>query len=99
MYVATVSDGNALLALAVRTRQPVHVTTAHVVAPDRAGQRRPALLLQYSLTNPVDGITWSFKEVTFPTMGGQITMAGTLYERLRTTPGISIQESNRSGSL
>lgn len=99
MYVASVNDGQLLLAQAQRLQRPIHLATAHTVAPDRMGQHRPALLLSYYVTDE-NGMSWSFQEVAFPMPGGQIDLNGTLYDYIwrHRPPGIVVETSRQSAA-
>ena len=100
MYVAAVNDGQLLLAQAQRMQKPIYLATAHTVAPDSGGQHRPGLLLSYYVTDEESGMTWSFQEVAFPTLGGQINLKGTLYDYIwRHRPaGVVVETSRQSAA-
>lgn len=100
MYVAAVNDGQLLLAQAQRLGTRIYLATAHTVAPDRAGQHRPGLLLSYYVTDQENGMTWSFEEVAFPTLGDQIDLNGTLYDYIwRHRPaGVVVETSRQSAA-
>lgn len=100
MYVAAVNDGQMLLAQAQRMRKPIYLATAHTVARDSRGQHRPGLLLSYYVTDDESGMSWSFQEVAFPTLGGQIDLRGTLYDYIwRNRPeGVVVETSRESGA-
>ena len=100
MYVARVSDGLWLINQARRTHHPIHVSTAHIVAPNESGHPVPALLLQYSVSDNVQSMTWTFQEVRFPDpVTNQVPLDGTLLATLRGLRDVVVDYSHRSGSL
>jgi hypothetical protein len=100
VYVAAVDNGQLLLDQARVKQKPIFLVTAHTVAPDRNGQHRPGLLLSYYVTDEEHGMSWSFQEVAFPMLGGQIDLRGTLYDYIwrHRPPGIVVETSQESGA-
>ena len=107
MSIILVNDGDLLLAKAQAADRSIEVSTYHVVVPDEHGVRRPALLLQYSLTvsnenEPEGPMTWSFQEVAPADKHGRVNLIGTLFDRLQrqSSPSpVDFAVATRSGSL
>jgi hypothetical protein len=101
MYIARVNDPQWLLGQAQRMQQPIYLVTAHAYLPDSKGQRRPGLLMTYSVTDHENGMTWSYQEIAFPTRGGQLDLRDTLYEyiRINQPAGVAVETAPRSGAM
>lgn len=46
-------------------------------------------------------MTWSYQEVAFPTLGGQLDLSATLYEyiRIHRPPGVAVETAPRGGVI
>lgn len=67
----------------------------------RHSRRHGIVQLPDFVSDHENGMTWSYQEVAFPTLGGQLDLSATLYEyiRIHRPPGVAVETAPRGGVI